>query len=126
MDDEIVEAVAQAIHAKVCGCPLALVTGDLSGRSERGTSYRAAARAVLSVPALAEVIARDAKVRELADDAVWLAKLARGSSWPGEMADRVQRAADRVVSELGSDADEWANSDDRMEDIASVVEGEMA
>ena len=45
---------------------------------------------------------------EMADDIVWLAKLAQGSSWPGEMADRVQRAADRVVSELGSDADRAA------------------
>ena len=45
---------------------------------------------------------------EMAEDIVWLAKLAQGSSWPGEMADRVQRAADRVVSELGSDADRAA------------------
>ena len=33
-----------------------------------------------------------------ADDAVWMAKLARGSSWPGEMAQRVQDAADRTIA----------------------------
>jgi len=43
-----------------------------------------------------------------AEDIVWLAKLAQGSSWPGEMADRVQRAADRVVLEYGSKADRSA------------------
>lgn len=45
---------------------------------------------------------------EMAEDIVWLAKLAQGSSWPGEVAYWVQRAADRVVSELGSDADRAA------------------
>ena len=33
-----------------------------------------------------------------ADDAVWMAKLARGASWPGEMAQRVQDAADRTIA----------------------------
>jgi hypothetical protein len=64
-----------------------------------------AADAVLAVPAIADALARDAKV---AEDIVWLAKLAQGSSWPGEMADRVQRAADRVVLEYGSKADRAA------------------
>ena len=45
---------------------------------------------------------------QAAEDVVWLAKLAQGSSWPGEMADRVQRAADRVVCEYGTDADRAA------------------
>ena len=45
---------------------------------------------------------------QAAEDVVWLAKLAQSSSWPGEMADRVQRAADRVVREYGSDADRAA------------------
>ena len=33
-----------------------------------------------------------------ADDAVWMAKLARGASWPGEMAQRVPDAADRTIA----------------------------
>lgn len=45
---------------------------------------------------------------EVIRDAVWLAKLARGSSWPCEMAERVERAADRVVTHLGTDADRRA------------------
>lgn len=44
-------------------------------------------------------------------DAVFLAKLARGSSWPGGMAQRVESAAERVIGALGDDADrrslEW-------------------
>ena len=46
-------------------------------------------------------------------DAVWLAKLARGSSWPGEMAHQVECAAERVISAMGTDADRlslaWRN-----------------
>ena len=34
-------------------------------------------------------------------DAMWMARLARGSSWPGEMAHQVETAADRVMSLLG-------------------------
>lgn len=34
-------------------------------------------------------------------DALWMAKLARGSSWPNEMAQRVDDAADRVIRALG-------------------------
>lgn len=43
--------------------------------------------------------------KEIAQDVVWLAKLAQGCSWPGEMADGVQRAADRVIHVYGTDAD---------------------
>ena len=72
--------------------PWASITcGDIETRDEVLAALRAAAR-----------------VRETAADAVWLAKLARGSSWPGEMADRVHRAADRVVCEYGTDADRAA------------------
>ncbi len=42
------------------------------------------------------------------DDAVWMAKLARGSSWPGEMAHNVEQAANRVIAAYGSDADRAA------------------
>lgn len=45
---------------------------------------------------------------QLAEDVAWLAKLARGSSWPGEMAERVEQAANRVIREYGSDADRTA------------------
>ena len=41
-------------------------------------------------------------------DAVWLAKLARGSSWPGEMAHQVECAAERVIGAMGTDADRSA------------------
>ena len=68
----------------------------------------AMARAVLSVPALRDALARDAQVRDIAPDAVWMAKLARGGSWPGEMAERVERAANRVITALGDDADRAA------------------
>jgi len=44
----------------------------------------------------------------LAEDIVWLAKLAQGSSWPGEMAHGVQQAADRVIVEYGTHADRAA------------------
>ena len=40
--------------------------------------------------------------------AVWMAKLARGSSWPGEMAHAVEDAAVRVIREYGTDADRAA------------------
>lgn len=42
---------------------------------------------------------------EVMRDAVWLAKLARGSSWPGEMAHRVEIAAERVIETLGDEDD---------------------
>jgi len=45
---------------------------------------------------------------EVFRDAVWLAKLARGSSWPGEMAERVESAAERVIGAMGTDADRLA------------------
>jgi hypothetical protein len=35
-------------------------------------------------------------------DAIWMARLARGSSWPGEMAHQVQQGADRVLALLGA------------------------
>ena len=100
--DEMVEAVAEALRV------------ERRIQDERDDPYAFydywpdMARAALAVPALAEVIARDAKVRELAEDIVWLAKLAQGSSWPGEMAERVEQAANRVIREYGSDADRAA------------------
>lgn len=42
--------------------------------------------------------AENARLVALLPDAKYLAQLARGSSWPGEMADRVERAADRVMT----------------------------
>ena len=46
----------------------------------------------------AEARAENARLREALREAAWLAKLARGSSWPGEMAQRVEDAADRVMA----------------------------
>lgn len=45
---------------------------------------------------------------EVLRDAVFLAKLARGSSWPSEMAHRVEVAAERVIRAMGTDADRRA------------------
>lgn len=35
---------------------------------------------------------------DLMSDISWLARLARGSSWPGEMAERVEATAARVIA----------------------------
>lgn len=46
------------------------------------------------------------RLREaLTTDATWLARLARGSSWPGEMAQRVEDAADRISALATPEAD---------------------
>ena len=37
------------------------------------------------------------RLRAVLTDAAYLARLARGSSWPGDMAERVERAAERVI-----------------------------
>ena len=95
--DELVEAVAQVLLPWLLPPTRASIDYPLS-----------AARAVLSVPALAEVIARDAKVQEIAPDVVWLAKLARSGSWPGGMAQAVETAASRVIRMLGTDSDRAA------------------
>lgn len=44
----------------------------------------------------------DAAVRA---DAVWMAKLARGASWPLSMAHGVETAANRVIHAYGTDVD---------------------
>ena len=48
----------------------------------------------------------------VAVDAAWLARLARGGSWPGEMAERVEQAARRVLDACGSAVDQQALSFD--------------
>ena len=58
--DEMVEAVAQAIRQADYECQMAE-----SVQQPTSDPWSHIARAVLSVPALAEVIARDAKVREI-------------------------------------------------------------
>ena len=57
---------------------------------------------------LAALTAERDRLREAANtlaavraDAMWMARLARSSSWPGEMAHRVEVAAERVLSLLG-------------------------
>ena len=70
----------------------------------------------LALNTLAEVerlVAENARLREALREAAWLAKLARGSSWPGEMAQRVEDAADHVMAAAslsetgGEDEREW-------------------
>ena len=62
--DEMVEAVARA--ARTAFLPWAAQLADCKPSVRR--SWEEVARAVLSVPALAEVIARDAKVRAEVDE----------------------------------------------------------
>ena len=38
------------------------------------------------------------RLRAVLVDAAYLARLARGSSWPGDMAERVERMAERVIA----------------------------
>ena len=58
--------------------------------------------AIGDFPPLVEARAENERLREALDEAAWLAKLARGSSWPGEMAQRVEDAADRVSAAAAS------------------------
>ena len=65
----------------------------------------------LDGPERADLVAENERLREALRDAAWLARLARGSSWPGEMAQRVEDAADRVtaaasLSETGGEAEQ--------------------
>lgn len=46
--------------------------------------------------ALAEV----QRLRVITNDVLWLTRLAVGSSWPGEMAEQVERAAARIRTAL--------------------------
>lgn len=55
-----------------------------------------------------EVFADEMEGWPPAQDAVWLAQLARGSSWPGEMAQRVEDAARRVIDLFGTEAQKKA------------------
>lgn len=41
------------------------------------------------------------RLRDITTDVLWLTRLAVGSSWPGEMAERVERAAARIRAALG-------------------------
>ena len=101
-DEAMVEAVARAINA----------ADNEWADAPRTTPHEVwpthVARAALSVPVVRDALARDAQVREAAADAVWMAKLARGSSWPGEMAQAVDNAAERVIRALGTDGDRAA------------------
>ena len=87
--DEMVEAVAQALWEH----DGPFLRWEQLTEPLKETS-RERARAVLSVPALAEVIARDAKVREIADAAERLR--AGGVSWEGISA--AQDAYKRIVA----------------------------
>ena len=73
--DEMVEAVAEGLFRHWYGAEW----GDVQA-NPIADQYRAQARAVLSVPVLAEVIARDAKVREIVEE--W-----RVTPWAGPLAE---------------------------------------
>ena len=67
--DELVEAVAQAFMEAWWANSLHAPTDWDRMSAHARQAYLDGARAVLSMPALAEVIARDAKVREIVDEA---------------------------------------------------------
>ena len=74
---------------------------------------------------LAALTAERDRLREAANtlaavraDAMWMARLARSSSWPGEMAHRVEVAAERVLSLLGeSPVPDEPTSDESFEHV---------
>lgn len=103
-DEAMVEAVAQAMYE---GTPNHVLTWATITDTAR-TNYGHMARAVLSVPVVRDALARDAQAQKAAADAVWMAKLARGGSWPGGMAQAVDSAAERVIRALGTDDDRVA------------------
>lgn len=55
------------------------------------------------------LLAENERLRALLPDAAYLARLARSSSWPGEMAERVERAAERVIAAADSDRKDQAD-----------------
>ena len=100
------QAVDAVLSAEVsCSC---LDAYKRMSKPDPSCSYHAIAWnggvEMLARAALA-VVPPDPRLAQIQEDAVWLAKLASGSSWPGEMAHRVQTAADRVIAACGSDAD---------------------
>jgi len=99
-DEAAVEAVAEVLAQNRNPFPLYPPTVMGLDRDE--------ARLMLATPVVADWRRDAERLRNLAarfDDVVWLAKLAQGSSWPGEMAQQVQSAVYRVINEFGSDAD---------------------
>lgn len=57
------------------------------------------------VPVL-RLVAEVERLRKVENDALWLARLACGSSWPMEMAQRVEDAAARVRAAFSSSSEE--------------------
>ena len=103
-DEAMVEAVAQVLW-EGNSTPF-ICWADLS-EPLREMQYEQA-RSALSVPVVRDALARDAQAQKAAADAVWMAKLARGGSWPGGMAQAVDSAAERVIRALGTDDDRAA------------------
>ena len=98
-DEATVELVATAISQT-----RGVLDIDTDGIPDN--QWRTLARAALSV--LPDPTADTVLLDQIREDAVWMAKLARGSSWPGEMAHAVEQAANRVIASLGTDADQAA------------------
>lgn len=103
-DDELVEALLHRIKVGLATVPAG------------GPTDRLLQQCSEVIRALRDALARDAQMREIAPDAVWMAKLARGGSWPGGMAHAVDQAANKVITALGDDADRAA-----LDAVASVL-----
>ena len=101
-DEATKKAMAEAVRDAVRAAPVGRSTDDL---------WPELVDAVLSVlpdPTADTVMLGKVLLNKVQDDVVWMAKLARGSSWPGEMAHAVEQAANRVIALLGTDADQAA------------------
>ena len=86
------------VHGRVCGASYLRVPADHEIEWLRGCRTVKVAGEIGTATIGAEVVILPA---DIAADALWMAKLARGSSWPGEMAHQVDTAADRVIRALG-------------------------
>ena len=103
--DDVREAIAEAISRADNEWGWAARDPELHGGALVPPWQQYVAGAVLAVPAVAEVFAKAALFDKVRRDAVWMAKLAQGASWPAEMAHRVDQAANRVIEACGTDAD---------------------
>ena len=86
------------VHGRVCAADYVRIPEDHEVEWLRECQTIEIASKSVAAMIGAEVVILPADV---AADALWMAKLARGSSWPNEMAQRVDDAADRVIRALG-------------------------
>jgi len=93
-----VERPPGVVHGRVCAANYLRVPTNHEVEWLQGCQTIQVAGETVTATIGAEVVILPA---DIAADALWMAKLARGSSWPGEMAQRVDDAADRVIRALG-------------------------